>query len=184
MKQIPLRLSQELFQSIKAIADSKNLSINQFIVSTLSEAVSDTEDVTDSCSLSETDSSKETGKMITYRFPKSYATLIHQKASQHGLTDTAYLRQMIRSRDFKRIEYSLDDLWEYIAQSQQLIDAVVRFVELIDTAGKGQVYEPDIRRILSLLEEIKSLHKEQIRLTHDNRESVYKKMIQKIEDAV
>jgi hypothetical protein len=70
----------------------------------------------------------------------------------------------------------------YIDQSQKLIDSVVRFVNFIGSAGKGEVFEPDIRKILSLLDEIKSLHKEQVRLTYSNRQKVYRKMIKKIED--
>ena len=182
-KQIPLRLPEDLYKRIKTSADSNSLSVNQFIVSALTESISGMDESAAEES-AETINYNSSDKMVTYRFPESYATLLHKKAGSLGLTDTAYLRQMIRSKDFKRIDYSLNDLWEYIAQSQRLIDSVVRFVELIDTSGKGQVFEQDVRRILSLLEEIRTMHKEQIKLTHSNREAVYRKMIRKIEDAL
>ena len=89
---------------------------------------------------------------------------------------------MIRSKDFKRIEYSLDDLNNFMAQSQKLIDSVVLFVDFIATSGKGLVFEADVRRIFELLDEIKSIHKEQLKQIYQNRRAVYKKMIAKIED--
>ena len=180
-KQMLLRLPDDLYQKIKKTADYKQLSVNRFIVSALSENIAEAGEEQPDVSV-DTGSLEEAGKIITYRFPKSYGALVRQKASQLGLTDTAYLRQMIRSKDFKRIDYSLDDLWENMSQSQKLIDSVVRFVDFINTSGKGQVFEPDIRKILSLLEDIKALHKKQIQLAHSNREKVYRKMIRKIED--
>ena len=117
-----------------------------------------------------------------YTLSGSYVSALKRKAKAAGLTETAYIRLLIRSRDFKRIEYSVEDLSEYTAQSQRLINSVTSFVALIESSGKGIVFEPDVKRMLAMLEEIKALCRTQVQQALQNRRAVYRKMIKKVED--
>ncbi len=181
-RRITATIEDRVYASLKEEATRSGTSPNKLMTRLLNERYHETN--ISSAATQEIDDSEEKYSPCrrNYTLNKEHATLLHRKAKELGITDTAYLRMMIRSKDFKRIEYSVNDLEAYIDQSQKLIDSVVRFVNFIGSAGKGEVFEPDIRKILSLLEEIKSLHKEQIRLTYSNRQKVYRKMIKRIED--
>lgn len=182
IKQICLRLPQELYDSIKNNANASGLSVTKYIISTLTEVIqnSQQESMDEFTEDFEMDSNQ---LLYTYRFNPEDAKLLKQKAKALNLADTAYLRLLIRTKNFKYIDYSTDDLREYISQSQRLIDSVTDFVDFIRTSGKGLVFEQDVRRILVMLEEIKDLHKKQIQITFTDRQSVYRKMIKKIEEA-
>ena len=178
---INLRLPDDLFTKVENASRENGLAINQYITSLLAASLNS---YTPSGHI--TDSNKENGVPSkryhsTYRFSPDDAKILRSKARSLGLTDTAYLRQLIRTKSFKRIDCSLDDLREYMSQSQHLIDSVNRFVHLIENDGKGKVFEPDVRRILELLSEIRNLHKEQLQAIYHNRRAAYKKMLQKIE---
>ena len=178
---INLRLPEDLFSKVENAARENGLAINQYITSILTTSLN-------SCStldsfveeISESIDSDKTASS-TYRFSPGDVSILRRKARSLGLSDTAYLRKVIRTKDFKYIDCSLDDLREYMTQSQKLIDSVTQFVHLIETNGKGIVFEQDVRRILSLLLEIKDLHKEQLQTIYENRRSAYKMMLKKME---
>ena len=85
---------------------------------------------------------------------------------------------------FKKIDYTVDDLFEYLSQHQKVINAIQSFVDLVKENGKGIVFEPDIRRLIQLSEEIKAAMLVQINLTVKNRAKVYNEMKSKIEEGM
>ena len=182
-RRITATIEEHIYNSLKEEASVNGLSPNKLMTHLLNSRYSNT-NVQET--LSDPDDNGAEGDPYTgrrnYTLNSEYASLLHRKASALGLSDSAYLRMMIRTKDFKRINYSLDDLETFISQSQELIDSVVRFVNFIGSSGKGNVYEQDIKRILSLLEEIRSLNRAQVRYTYTNRQKVYRKMIKRIED--
>ena len=183
IKQICLRMPNDLYDSIKEKADATGLSLTKYIVAVLSH---ETQLVQQSFP-DEPDNDMEYDKeqkLYTYRFNWNDVRILRQKAKAFKLSDTAYLRMLIRTKNFKYIDYSTDDLEQYISESQRLIDSVTNFVDYIHTSGKSLVFAPDIRRIMSMLEEIKTIHKQQVQLTFTNRQKVYRDMIKKIEDAL
>ncbi len=182
-RRITATIDDLIYNSLKEEASRSGMSPNKMMTYLLNERYSET-DASAVAMVHENDPPESviSQSRRNYSLNPEHAALLHRKAKALGITDTAYLRMMIRSKDFKRIEYSLDDLEAYIDQSQKLIDSIVRFVDFIGSSGKGQVFEPDVRKILSLREDIKALHKEQVRLTYSNRQKVYRQMIKKIED--
>ena len=178
---INLRLPDDLFARVERASSENGLSINQYITSILTTSLSSCSPSGSGNEAGSENTTPSIGNPSTYRFSPEDVSILRRKARSLGLTDTAYLRKLIRTKHFKHIDCSLDDLREYMSQSQKLIDSVTRFVSLIESNGKGAVFEQDVRRILSLLSEIKDLHKEQLQTIYNNRRAACKTMIKKLE---
>lgn len=181
-RRITATISDEQYASFTELARDHGLSPNKYISNLITESLLENDRLSGlqkpECM---PDENVNLGRR-NYTLSGSYVSVLKRKAKAAGLTETAYLRLLIRSRDFKRIEYSVEDLNEYISQSQRLINSVTSFVALIESSGKGIVFEPDVKHMLIMLEEIKALCRTQVQQALQNRRAVYRKMIKKVED--
>ena len=125
-----------------------------------------------------------TGRRRNYTLDQTDAAILRRKAQMLGLNDTAYLRILIRTKNFKRIDYTVDDLFAYLSQLQKAIDSIHSFVDLIHKGGKGVIFAPDVQHMTKLAEQLKSLMLVQVDQSFKNRSKVYDKMIRKIEDSL
>ena len=182
-KRFSVTIRDDLYETLMAESQKLDLSPNKYTALLLAEKLQEYMD----CSKTAPDppsSSHHSGRRRNYTLDLSDATLLREKASALGLCDTAYLRLLIRTKNFIRIDYTTDDLFEYLARHQKVIDSILSIVDFIRKDGKELVFAPDIKRIIQLSEEIKAAMIAQVNLTFGNRAKVYKEMIRKIEVSV
>lgn len=107
------------------------------------------------------------------------AFTLREKASSLGLSDVAYLRKLIFTKDFNILDISSTDIDSYIAELHPLIDSINSFVSLIKRCDSNNIYKQDIDKVSAMLNEIKTLMKKQLNTSYSNRKKVYKDMMNK-----
>ncbi len=180
-RRFSVTIDDKLYEALMAESAKLDLTPNKYTAVLLAEKLQPIRNDM----ISDTDSVPvaTAGRRRNYTLDLADASLLKKKASALGLCDTAYLRMLIRTKDFRKIDYTVDDLFAYLSEHQKAIDSLHSFVELIRNNGKGVVFEPDIRRIIQLSEEIKAAMLVQVEQTFRNREKVYNEMIRKIENS-
>lgn len=181
-KRFSVTITDELYKALTTAASKLDLSPNKYTAMLLAEKLQGFQDSPETDGTSS--NIRNTGKRRNYTLDLADAAILKRKASALGLCDTAYLRMLIRTKNFKKIDYTVDDLFEYLTQHQKVINAIQSFVDLVKENGKGIVFEPDIRRLIQLSEEIKAAMLVQINLTVKNRAKVYNEMKSKIEEGM
>lgn len=107
------------------------------------------------------------------------AFTLREKASSLGLSDVAYLRKLIFTKDFNILDISSTDIDSYIAELHPLIDSINSFVSLIKRSDDNSIYKQDIDKLVGMLNEIKTLMKKQLSTSYSNRKKVYRDMMNK-----
>ena len=182
-KRFSVTIEDRLFEALSTKAQSLAMTPGKYTAMLIAEnlhpdpgQVTDTKDIEDTIIA--------TGRRRNYTLDLADASILRRKAQSLGLNDTAYLRILIRTKTFKRIDYTVDDLFAYLSQLQKVIDSIHSFIELIRKDGKGAVFAPDIKHMTELAEQLKSLMLVQVEQSFKNRSKVYDKMIKKIEDSL
>ena len=179
-KRIDITVPDDLYEVLKAEASDNGTIPSRFITRYLSENLMPEEDQNGIIEESY-EADPDNGKLTTYRFKQEDASIIHERAVRLGISDTAYLRKLVRSKQFNVIDIADDDIKEYLAQVGKISNSASSLVSMIKRNGNGQVYSQDIERMLELLEGIKGLCKEQVKLTYANRNKAYKAMVSKLD---
>ena len=179
-KRIDITIPDDLYNILKAEAADNGTIPSRFITRYLSEQFINPESPDEEIY----DSNPGSDKLTTYRLKQEDAAIVHERAVRLGISDTAYIRKLIRSKRFKVLDIADDDIKEYLAQIGKITGSASSLVSMIKKNGNSQVYAQDIERILELLEDIKGLCKEQVKVTYANRNKVYKAMLTKLDKEV
>ena len=182
-KRFSITINDGLYETLSSKAQELGLTPNKYTAMLLVEnlqpnpgQVTDTSDIENTI--------MATGRRRNYTLDLADASILRRKAQNLGLNDTAYLRILIRTKTFKLIDYTVDDLFAYLSQLQKAIDSILAFVELIRKDGKGVVFAPDVQHMTELAEQLKSLMLAQVDQAFKTRSAVYDNMIKKIEDSL
>ena len=178
---VELRLPEDLFLVIEQEAKEYGLSVPRYISMFLKEKYEDVVLLDDE---GNPDPDLETGRRKNYKLDPEDVTIIKEEAKKLGVSDIAYLRKLIRTNTFVNLEIVDDDLIDYLARIGELTTAGTSLVNLIRKQGDGQVHTQDIDRMLTILEDVKQLANEQVKLSYSNRKNIYKNMVSKLKKSM
>ncbi len=168
-KHIQITVPENIAEVIKQEADKEKLSVSAYISKSMASLLKGKK-----VEIAEPDLSVNK-KHTAIALSDEDASVLRLKAKQAGLTDTAYIRQMIHTKDFTINEIKTSDLEDYIGEVHSAVASLNSLVSMIRKAGKGEVFKQDIEEVVGKANEIASLLQVHIEQTYKSRRKDYKK---------
>ena len=170
-KHIKITVDEKIAERAKREAAREHLSMSAYVAKTVAEKLS-------TLSEDEDDFVEETVECKSYTsvyISDNDASTLRMKAKRVGLTDTAYVRQLIHTKDFKINNIVTEDIEEYIAEVHSAIESLNSIVGLIKRNGKGEVFKQDVVAIEEKADEISNILSAQVKKAYQKRKKKYDK---------
>lgn len=103
--------------------------------------------------------------------------VLNEKAASVGLSNTAYIRNLIHTTDFKIYHVQTENIDEFINEVHKAVSSLSSTISLIKRYGKGKVFEQDVVKIQNDADEIKSLLRKIVANLYGTRRSVQQKLV-------
>lgn len=181
-KIISIYVTEDLYNEIQSHAENEKLSVSSF----LSRMVTDTlcsknEKGTEPKTYALKEDSDNEKKKSYIVFDEDTSAILQQKAAEQGLNETAYLRNMVLTKDFKVYKITTDDLEDIIAEVHSAISSLSSTIGIIKRQGKGEIFEQDVKKISQDADEIKKTLNKIVKNLYRTRRSAQNKIVRKLE---
>ena len=107
---------------------------------------------------------------------KDTAFILSQKAAEQNLTATAYVRNLIHTKDFKIYNIETNDIDDFIGEVHKAVNALSSTISLIKRQGKGQIFQQDITYINSMSQKLVDLLNQICENLYTTRKKVQSKL--------
>lgn len=177
-------LPENIAEAVIKEAYTEQLSVSSYITSILAEELKDVIDENETETENETDNNEEqTTSLLSSRvvLTGEDAIKLKEKAAKLGISPTAYIRNMVYTKDFRIVDFTTDDLEGYLADIHSLINAITSCINL-SKRYSGMLQPQDVELIKNNLNKMIKLAQEQIVISLNDRKSVYKKMMKKAKE--
>ena len=177
-KRINLSLPDELYLLVEQESEKSGTSMAGYVTNVIMHHLKDTELEADASPNFTVDRHKRT---IHLDDEEAYA--LHYKAVEAGLTEMAYVRNMLL-QDMNFIEVGTDDLDRFIDEIHSVTSDINSLVYMIRTKGEGKVFEQDIAELKELGSQISLLLSENLKAYYKDRKKICNKMTTQISKGV
>ena len=175
-KKLSANVNEDLYNAVMREAEREKISVSALLTRLIKENIDIEEKEFLPIYNEEIPSTTET----QIRLDSETSAVLHSKALEQGITDTAYVRNLIHTRDFKIYRIQTDDIEDFISEVHRAITALSSTVSIILKQGKGEIFEQDIKSIKTSADEIKTVLNKIVRNLYDTRKSVQNNLTKKM----
>lgn len=180
-KKISVLVDQETYDAIKEVTQRNRLPMSAYLTRAIKSSLKEEEGI-DTYNKEDPeedgDSKKRKASVI---FDEDASAILKQKATEQGLSERAYLRNLIVTKDFKVYRIQTDDIEDIISEVHSAISSLSSTVGIIKKQGKGEIFKQDVERIEKDSEEIKTVLNKIVRNLYSTRRSTKNKLVRKLE---
>lgn len=177
-KMVGVHVTEDLYNEIQLRAENEKLSVSSFLNREIKNMFSEYElPEIKKPELTETEDRK-----AYVSFDKDTSAILQQKAAEQGLTETAYLRNLIHTKDFKVYRVVTDDLENIIEEVHSAISSLSGTISIIRKQGQGKIFEQDVKHILQDADEIKKTLNKIVQNLYKTRRSTKNKILKDLEN--
>lgn len=121
----------------------------------------------------------ESGRALFLRLDPEETSLLEQKSKERGISPQAYLRKVIRTKNFVDIEVSTGDLFE-ICEALNVYAGSIRNFLSLTIKSNDKIRQEDVDEIKNQLSGLIKLIRSIYRKTERDREKVIRKVVRDI----
>lgn len=174
-QRLSINVDADLYNAILESSKNEHISASAFVNKILKENIKTTTTLPDK---EERDIVENNSKSRIWLDAETTA-ILHKKAKELGFTDTAFVRRLIHTKNFKIYYVQTEDINLLINEVHKAISSLSSSISLIKKYGKGEVYEADVKKILNDSDEIKVILRKIVANLYGTRRTAQQKLVKK-----